>query len=72
MSEVAGDAALLADPEDVGSIADCILKLALDKSLRENLAEKGLRRAENFSWQKCAIKTLDIYEELIRLDCDER
>lgn len=72
MSEVAGDAALMADPEDVGSIADGFLKLATDKTLRNNLAEKGLRRAEDFSWRKCAIKTLDIYQELIRLDCNER
>ncbi|MGC9314792.1 MAG: glycosyltransferase family 4 protein, partial [bacterium] len=65
MSEVAGEAALLADPMDIDSIAEGILKLASDETLRKNLAEKGLSRAKKFSWKSCATKTLDIYREIM-------
>ncbi len=64
MSEVAGEAALLADPMDIDSISEGISKLASEEELRKNLVERGLSRAKKFSWKSCATKTLDIYREI--------
>ncbi|MFH1661818.1 MAG: glycosyltransferase family 1 protein [Candidatus Falkowbacteria bacterium] len=56
--EVAGDAALLFNPNDTKSIADAMAKIILDKDLKNDLINKGFKRAENFSWEKCARETL--------------
>jgi glycosyltransferase involved in cell wall biosynthesis len=60
MPEVAGDAAVLVDPYDINSIADGIKK-ALDGP--KSLIEKGTLRVKDFSWQKTARATLDVYNE---------
>lgn len=54
MPEVAGDAALLIDPFDPGSIARAMLKIYKDPGLRKVLTNKGRRRKEIFTWQKSA------------------
>ncbi|MCM8767436.1 MAG: glycosyltransferase family 4 protein [Candidatus Omnitrophica bacterium] len=65
MPEVAGDAALLINPEDEDDIANAILKLIEDKELRENLIKKGLERVKLFTWENTAKKTLKVYNELM-------
>ncbi len=62
MPEVAGNGAVLVDPKDVESIKEGIKK-ALDK--RDELIKKGLIRAKEFSWEKCAKETVQVYKELI-------
>jgi UDP-glucose:(glucosyl)LPS alpha-1,2-glucosyltransferase len=48
LPEVAGDAALYADPDDPASLADAILTLARDAALRDSLAAAGRSRARRF------------------------
>jgi len=50
LPEVAGDAALLADPTSVDEIAAAIENVTGDDSLRLQLKEKGLARARSFTW----------------------
>lgn len=57
--EVAGGAALLVDPLDQGEIERGLARLATDRELRNSLAEAGCRRAAEFSWERCAERTLD-------------
>jgi glycosyltransferase involved in cell wall biosynthesis len=64
MPEVAGDAALLVDPYAPESIADAIVKLLEDGSLRSELIAKGLNRSKHFTWKNNARKTLDIYKSI--------
>ena len=64
MPEVAGDAALLADPHSTGGMASAISRLATDGTLRRELSEKGLARASNFSWERTARETLEVYTEV--------
>jgi glycosyltransferase involved in cell wall biosynthesis len=52
--EVAGDAALLVDPDDVEGLAVAIQRVSLDDALREDLRQRGLRRAVEFSWSASA------------------
>lgn len=56
--EVAADAAVLIDPTDTGSIAEGLLRLLVDTSLRETLALRGRRRSGEFSWVRTADLTL--------------
>ena len=49
LSEVAGDAALLFDPQEPSEIARAIFQLATDEELRAVLVEKGFRRAKFFA-----------------------
>ena len=54
--EVAGDAALLFDPSDSEEIANTISSIINDPGLRDDLISRGRRRAELFSWSRCAEK----------------
>ena len=50
--EVAGDAAVYADPESVDDIAQKMLSLACDEKLQNELRTRSLARAGEFSWRK--------------------
>jgi glycosyltransferase involved in cell wall biosynthesis len=64
LPEVAGDAALLVDPYDTEALASSLVKLLEDSSLRNELKERGLKQAENFSWRKAAEEMLRVYDKL--------
>jgi glycosyltransferase involved in cell wall biosynthesis len=65
-AELAGQAAILVDPEDVDSIADGIRRIVIDHELRRHLVEAGSRRASEFSWEKCAQETLQVLEAVLK------
>jgi len=65
MSEVAGDAALLVDLEDVGSIADGLARLAGDAGLRAELIRRGDERRNAGRWQGIARIVLDRLNALV-------
>jgi len=54
MPEVAGDAALYADPFSVDSITEAMIKLSSDETLRNNIIEKGRIQRNKFSWDNTA------------------
>jgi glycosyltransferase involved in cell wall biosynthesis len=62
MPEVAGDAALLVNPESEEEIAEAMQSIIENKELRDSLIEKGYKRASIFSWEETAKQTLRIYE----------
>jgi glycosyltransferase involved in cell wall biosynthesis len=64
--EVAGDAALLIDPNDPDALARAMIQVALDNRLRQRLIELGFEQARKFSWEKAAMETLNIYKECMR------
>ncbi len=64
LPEVAGDAAILVNPEDEEEIADAIMRVITNDSLRESLRKKGLERAKLFTWEDTARKTLKLFEEV--------
>jgi glycosyltransferase involved in cell wall biosynthesis len=65
LEEVAGDGALLIDPNDTGSIAEAMGRLLRDPELRSDLASRGLRRSAVFQSGQLARKTLDVYRSLV-------
>ena len=52
--EVAGDAALLVDPDDVDAVAAAMERVAFDEALVRDLEARGLQRAQAFSWTRSA------------------
>ena len=63
MPEVAGDAAILVDPYSVEEITSAIKKVLSDEQLRISMRERGLERVKDFSWEKTARETLQVYRE---------
>jgi glycosyltransferase involved in cell wall biosynthesis len=60
LPEVAGDAALLVDPNDVGAIAEGLVRLFGDAGLRERLVAAGRERLATFSWERAAGATAEV------------
>jgi glycosyltransferase involved in cell wall biosynthesis len=54
LPEIAGDAALLVNPFDITEIKNAMLRLYMDKTLREQLIQKGILRKQQFSWDRSA------------------
>jgi glycosyltransferase involved in cell wall biosynthesis len=65
LPEVAGDAALMVDPENVEELAEALRSLASDDDQREQLARRGRERAAGFSWGAAVERTWAVYQELI-------
>ena len=61
LPEVAGDAALLFDPDDRRAIADAMTQLLAGGEAIERLRAAGLQRASQFTWERAASLTLDCY-----------
>ena len=64
LEETVGKPAVLFDPHDVGDLARNIAELWNDEGKRAELSAAGLRRAAEFSWEKTARLTLDVYREV--------
>ena len=69
MPEVAGDAAILVNPESVEEITNALSQLAFDENLRQHLIEKGRIQRLKFSWDKTA--TI-IYDNILKTVQDEK
>jgi alpha-1,3-rhamnosyl/mannosyltransferase len=65
MPEAAGDAALYIDPRDADSLVHAIDTLVPDTGARQALKTAGLARAKQFTWEKTARRTLDIFQTVI-------
>jgi glycosyltransferase involved in cell wall biosynthesis len=66
LPEIAGDAALLFDPHDLGAIAAATTRVLEDTELRDRLRAQGLRRAQGFTWRRTARETLASYDRAMR------
>ena len=62
LPEVIEESGLTFDPSRVESITDTLHHVLSHPELRMELREKGLARAADFSWQRCAQKTLAVLE----------
>lgn len=61
LPEVAGDAALMCEPEDVGQLSRLLRRGLEDGVWRECARLSGARRATKFSWEACAVATGEAY-----------
>jgi glycosyltransferase involved in cell wall biosynthesis len=60
--EIAGDAALLVDPESVDEIAEGMRRLVTEPDLRRRLISAGKERVRPMTWRRCAQETLQVLE----------
>jgi glycosyltransferase involved in cell wall biosynthesis len=65
LPEVAGDAALLFDPDDEGAVAAALGRLLSDPDLRDRLKRLGLTRAARFTWEATADATVASYRHAL-------
>jgi len=65
LPEIAGEAAIKVDPYDINEIAGALRQVLTDVNLRQELISKGLERAGQFSWEKTARGTLEVYESVV-------
>lgn len=65
LPEVVGDAAISLDPDDLQAMAEAMLSVLTDSTLRDNLRARSLQRAAQFKWHKTAAETLAVYEEAL-------
>lgn len=65
LPEVVGEAGILVAPNDTERWAQEILRVAEDKNLQAALRQKGLARAQDFSWRRCAGETLEFIKRTV-------
>jgi len=63
--EIVGDACLLADPYSIDSIAASIIKLLSDTDEWHRYSLMGIEKSKEYSWQKTALETLEVYKKCI-------
>ncbi len=66
LPEVAGNAALMVNPENVFEIQRAMQKALLDATLRERMKQRGYEQAKRFSWTNSVERILEIYREVAR------
>ncbi|MEI8084868.1 MAG: glycosyltransferase family 1 protein [Paludibacter sp.] len=64
MPEIAGDAAAIVDPLKPEQIVEAIQKILSNQAYCNELCEKGMARAKDFSWKRMAEKNLELYKEV--------
>ena len=64
LPEVAGNAALLVNPENVFEIRRALQRALLDPALRERMKQRGYEQAQRFSWTTSVTRILEIYREV--------
>lgn len=65
LPEVVGAAAELFDPADIEAIRSAIEGIVYSSARSQELIEQGRRRAAQFSWDRCALSTLTVYEKVL-------
>lgn len=65
LAEIAGDAALIFDPERTEAIAAAVQRLHDDHDLRARLTTAGREQAARFTWQACAAGYLASFERAL-------
>lgn len=66
MPEVGGYAAMYVDPHSLSDIEGKLKVVMEDKKMREEMIRKGFERVKEFSWEKCAFQTAEVYRNLLK------
>lgn len=64
VGEVAGNAALLIDPQSEEELREALVHVTSDAELRERLIVEGKKRAAGYTWADAAKRTIELYGEL--------
>jgi glycosyltransferase involved in cell wall biosynthesis len=64
-SEIADGAAVLVSSTNIPEAAEAVVSLLENEPARCELAEKGLKRSQDFTWEKAAAEYLEVYESIL-------
>ncbi len=64
LPELAADAALLIDPNDVDSLTAAVRQIIDQPDLAATLRQRGLLQASKFTWEAAALQTAQLYHEI--------
>ncbi len=65
LPELVGETSLPIDPYNEEDIVKKVEIVLTNKEKRKDLKEKGLKRVKEFSWEKCAEETLEVYKSIL-------
>jgi glycosyltransferase involved in cell wall biosynthesis len=65
LPEVMGERGMMVDPDDPVALCEAMKKIILDRSFQEEQVKYSLERSRQFSWEKTAEMTLDVYEKVM-------
>jgi glycosyltransferase involved in cell wall biosynthesis len=65
LPEVTGDAAILINPYKTPEITAAMQQIAEDREMRSQLSLLGLKRAQQFSWEKTGLATVEVLKQFI-------
>ncbi len=68
LQEVGGDGSIQVNPESREQIANALRKLFTDEEHYQNMREKGLKRAAEFTWRRTAEQALTAYNNVLNSD----
>jgi len=68
LPEVAGEAAVLVEPDDTEQLVDALSLVLTQPARARELREKGIAHAARFTWSKTAQATMQIYERAMALE----
>lgn len=67
LPEVAGDAAVYADPRNTQEFAQALYAAFTNSNLRDALVAKGRMNLQRFSWENTAKASLSVYQDVLRI-----
>jgi glycosyltransferase involved in cell wall biosynthesis len=65
--EVVGDAGLMINPNDIDGLTVAMWHGLTEEGLRQDMIQKGFKRAKIFSWERAAMETLEVYRKTCNL-----
>ncbi len=65
LPEVAGDAAILINPYNIGEITEAMQTIVTDAEMRSRLSHQGIVRANQFSWEKTGLATVEVLKQYL-------
>ena len=68
--EVVGDAGILLDPLDIAAMSHAIDRVVTDSNFAEQLRVAGIRQAKQFSWDRTARETVQLYQQVVGAGTD--
>jgi glycosyltransferase involved in cell wall biosynthesis len=66
LPEVGGDAVVYCDPYNIKDIKEKIKLVVEDENLQNKMIQKGLKRAQVFSWEKSTEEHIKVFEEVLK------
>jgi glycosyltransferase involved in cell wall biosynthesis len=67
LMETVGNAARLIDPKNISDMAQAMTEMLSDQKAREHYAKLGKSHVKQFSWEQTALKTLEVYRDVLSL-----